>query len=385
LSELLDVQQGVVTRGQAISAGLSRHAIAARVETGRWQRLHRGVFVTFSGPIPRTSQLWGAVLRAGDDAVLSHHTAAELWGLSDAPSASIHATVPRQAGPLVIAGLALHYSARIPVARHPARLPPQAKLEETVLDLANISTSAEDAVGWPIKACQRRLTTPTRIAGALEERTRMRWRSDVADAIAVHRIGVHSPLELRYFRDVERKHGLLRGDRQVLVARGVARQYLDLRYTGYGVVVELDGVLAHSPENKNRDARRDNANTLNGYQTLRYGWAAVAYHACETAIEVFTLLRRNGYPGALRPCGKACPVSALKVWPVIGGQTFSANDALRITARSAERGGSGKGAGLGVRRRGGWGRRRGRGGSRRRAGRPGWRGPRRWGGRGAAG
>ena len=337
LGELLDVQQGVLTRGQAIGAGLSRHAIAARVETGRWQRLHRGVFVTFSGPIPRGAQLWGAVLRAGDDAVLSHHTAAELCGLSDAPSASIHVTVPRQAGPLVIPGLVLHYSARISDARHPARLPPQTKLEETVLDLADISTCAEDAVAWPIKACQRRLTTPTRIADALEDRTRMRWRGDVADAIAVHRVGVHSPLELRYFRDVERRHGLLRGDRQVLVSRGAAKQYLDVRYTGYGVVVELDGVLAHSPENKNRDARRDNANTLSGYHTLRYGWSAVAYHACETAIEVFTLLRRNGYLGALRPCGKACPVSALKVWPVIGGQTFSAIDAARITARSARR------------------------------------------------
>src|ERR1700677_3655472 len=173
LSELLDVQQGVVTRGQAISAGLSRHAIAARVETGRWQRLHRGVFVTFSGPIPRTSQLWGAVLRVGGDAVLSHHTAAELWGLSDAPSASIHVTVPRPAGPLIIPGLILHYSARVPVARHPARLPPPTKLEETVLDLAGPSTSAEDAVAWPIKACQRRLTTPDRIASALEERARI--------------------------------------------------------------------------------------------------------------------------------------------------------------------------------------------------------------------
>ena len=313
LGELLDVQQGVLTRGQAIGAGLSRHAITARLETGRWQRLHWGVFVTFSGPIPRTSQLWGAVLRVGDDAVLSHHTAAELWGLSDAPSASIHVTVPRQAGPLFIPDLVLHYSTRLPVARHPARLPPQTKLEETVLDLADISTSAEDAVAWPIKACQRRLTTPTRMAGALQDRTRMRWRGDVTDAIAMHRAGVHSPLELRYFRNVERRHGLLHGDRQVLIARGAARQYLDVCYTGYGVIVELDGALAHSPENKSRDARRDNANTLSGYRTLRYGWAAVAYHACETAIEVFTLLRRNGYTGAVRPCGEECPVSTLKI------------------------------------------------------------------------
>ena len=58
LSELLDLQQGVVTRAQAISAGLSRHAIAARVETGRWQRLHRGVFATFSGPACLGTVTW---------------------------------------------------------------------------------------------------------------------------------------------------------------------------------------------------------------------------------------------------------------------------------------------------------------------------------------
>ena len=75
-----------------------------------------------------------------------------------------------------------------------------------------------------------------------------------------------------------------------------------------GVVVELDGVLAHSPENSNRDARRDNANTLDGYQTLRYSWVPVAYHACETAQQVFELLRRNGYVGTLARCGKKCRI-----------------------------------------------------------------------------
>jgi len=287
---------------------VSKHIIAGRIESGQWQRLHRGVFAAFSGPVPRDALLWGAVLRAGDRAVLSHHTAAELWGLSDEPLEPIHVSVPRAAGALHVPGLAVHYSSRLPQARHPARLPPQTRLEDTVLDLAELARTAEDAVAWPIRACQRRLTTPGRLAGALEDRHRARWRGDVGDAIAVTRAGVHSPLELRYFRDVERRHGLVAGDRQVLVARGAARQYLDVRYSDYGVVVELDGVLAHSTDNRQQDARRDNANTLDGYQTLRYGWVPVAYHACETALQVFELLRRNGYCGTLRRCGKTCEI-----------------------------------------------------------------------------
>jgi very-short-patch-repair endonuclease len=308
LSQILEEQRGVLSHGQAIGAGVSRHIIAGRIESGRWQRLHRGVFATFSGPVPRDARLWGAVLRSGDRAVLSHHTAAELWKLCDDPLDPIHVSVPRQTGVLEVPGLVVHYSSRLPLARHPVRLPPRTKLEDTVLDLVELARTAEDAVAWPIKACQRRLTTPDRIMVALEDRHRVRWRVDVRDAIAITRVGVHSPLELRYFRDVERGHGLLRGDRQVLVTRGAARQYLDVRYSDYGVVVELDGILGHSPESGKQDARRDNANTLDGYQTLRYSWVSVAYHACQTAQQVFELLRRNGYRGTLRRCGKNCRI-----------------------------------------------------------------------------
>lgn len=316
LADTLDRQEGVLTREQALRAGLSSHLIAGRLKSGRWQRLHRGVFVTFNGPVPRVALLWGAVLRVGDNAVVSHHTAAELWRLSDEPSSAIHVSVPRQTGSFDIPGLVLHYSARLPGARHPARLPPQTTLEETVLDLAGLSRSAEDAAAWAIKACQRRLTTPDRITAALAARNRMRWRRDLADAIAEVPAGVHSPLELRYLRNVERKHGLPRGERQVLTIRGGVRQYADVRYTDYGVVVELDGVLAHTAESRRRDARRDNANTLDGFQTLRYDWVPVAYHACTVAREVADLLSQRGWHGSPRRCGKGCQVPALKIQPL---------------------------------------------------------------------
>jgi len=318
LADVLDRQEGVLTREQALRAGLSRGLIEGRLGSGRWQRLHKGVFATFSGPVPRAARLWGAVLRAGDDAVLSHHTAAEAWNLTDQSSPSIHVSVPRQAGSLIIPGLILHYSSRLPGARHPARLPPQTTLEETVLDLADASPTAEDAVAWAIKACQRRLSTPDRITAALASRNRARWRRDLTDAITEVTIGVHSPLELRYLRDVERRHGLPRGDRQAVTTRRGARQYTDVRYTQYGVVVELDGVMAHPAEARKYDSRRDNENTLGGFQTLRYGWVPVAYHACAVAREVADLLRHRGWQGTPRPCAKGCSATTLKIRPPYG-------------------------------------------------------------------
>ena len=52
------------------------------LRAGRWQVMHRGVYAAFNGTATRRAELWGALLRAGPDAVLSHQTAAELYGLT---------------------------------------------------------------------------------------------------------------------------------------------------------------------------------------------------------------------------------------------------------------------------------------------------------------
>ncbi|HEY6311195.1 MAG TPA: type IV toxin-antitoxin system AbiEi family antitoxin domain-containing protein, partial [Streptosporangiaceae bacterium] len=92
--ELAQGQAGAVSRQQLLDAGLNPQLIVRRIERGRWQRLYRGVYATFTGPPPRETWLWAAVLRAGNGAVLSHQTAAELHGLIDAPAESIFVTVP---------------------------------------------------------------------------------------------------------------------------------------------------------------------------------------------------------------------------------------------------------------------------------------------------
>ena len=72
-----------MTRRQALDAGMSLGAIAAKIRFGRWQRVHAGVYATFTGPVTRDAQLWAAVLAAGPGAQLSHQTAAEINRLTD--------------------------------------------------------------------------------------------------------------------------------------------------------------------------------------------------------------------------------------------------------------------------------------------------------------
>jgi hypothetical protein len=97
--EVVRGQAGIITRYQAIAVGHSTATVRARLDSGRWQRIFTGVYATFSGPLPRHSLLWAAVLRAGPGAALSHETAAELAGLVDRGSSAEHRdpTVARHA------------------------------------------------------------------------------------------------------------------------------------------------------------------------------------------------------------------------------------------------------------------------------------------------
>src|SRR5690349_8703684 len=78
-------QSGAVSRQQLLRAGIASKLINARLKRRRWQQLHWGVYAVFTGPVPRQTELWAVLLRAGPGAALSHLTAAELHGLCRFP------------------------------------------------------------------------------------------------------------------------------------------------------------------------------------------------------------------------------------------------------------------------------------------------------------
>jgi hypothetical protein len=299
-------QDGLISRPQALALGMTDAAIAWRLRTRRWQRVLPGVYATFSGRLDRRCRLRAVVLRAGPGSVLSHRTAAELWGLIAEPSGSIHVTVPRGTKVGRIPGVVLHHSARTDMACHPALSPPRTRVEETVLDLVASSETVDDALGWVFRACAGRHTTPVRLSTAMCLRRRLRWRAEVSRALGEAAAGVHSLLEHRYLNGVERRHGLPPGTRQLVTRRGRSRQYADVAYEEYGTIVELDGRAAHPEENRWTDIRRDRAQAADGRVTLRYSWAEVSTRSCAVAAEVARVLRQRGWTGDLRRCGQQC-------------------------------------------------------------------------------
>lgn len=305
--ELLSLQCGVISRCQALDAGLPGDVIRGRLRTGSWRQLQWGVYATFTGQPPREAMLWAAVLRSGASAILSHQTAAELDGLTDRISPAIHVTVPTAEHIRGATDLTIHRSSRIAVARHPALLPPRTRIEETVIDLTQTARDPGEAFHWLSRACGSRLTTAGRLQVALSQRKKARYRNELASGLAAIAEGVHSTLEYRYVRGVERPHGLPVAQRQARITLGRARRYLDNLYEEFGVAVELDGHAAHLVHDRWRDVHRDNALTGAGIITLRYNWTDVTERACEVATEISVLLRQRGWLATPRPCTPRCP------------------------------------------------------------------------------
>src|SRR5579864_9038352 len=100
-------QSGVISRPQALRAGLSTDMIKFRLRSGRWRLMHRGIYATFTGSPGRGAYLWAAVLSAGPGAVLSYQTAAELHGLADKATNPIHVTVPYERHVLAAEGISM--------------------------------------------------------------------------------------------------------------------------------------------------------------------------------------------------------------------------------------------------------------------------------------
>jgi hypothetical protein len=74
-------QQGVITRSDALTAGLSLRQIRYRVASGLWIQVSPGVYRHPSHPVTTEQRILAAVLGAGPAAAASHQSAAYLWGL----------------------------------------------------------------------------------------------------------------------------------------------------------------------------------------------------------------------------------------------------------------------------------------------------------------
>jgi Transcriptional regulator, AbiEi antitoxin len=82
IAELAGRQRGYVKRRQLLAAGLGAKAIDYRVRIGRLIPIYAGVYAVGHVPTLPQDRAFGALLACGPGAVLSHGSAATLWGCS---------------------------------------------------------------------------------------------------------------------------------------------------------------------------------------------------------------------------------------------------------------------------------------------------------------
>lgn len=300
---VLDRQQRVISRGQALDLGVTVDALAGLLGRGTWHRMAAGLYCT--DPRPTWEQwLHAGVLWAGEPCVIGGEAAAFQDDLvKDRPS-SIDLWVPvpvshrRPLGPWRLHG---DRYGRLELA---GGNPPRTRIEDTVLDVAWGSDEAR-AVSLLTRAIATRRTDETCLRDAMARRSKVRHRGLIEELTTGHH-GYESTLE--YFGDTKVlvPHGLPRGSTQV---RTLAWVRVDRLIEEYRLVLEFDGRAGHEGDGAFRDMARDNANTELGLRTLRLGWQDVTERPCRTARTIEKVLRQQGWRGEFKECPR-CAVPA---------------------------------------------------------------------------
>jgi hypothetical protein len=267
-------QHGVVARSQLLELGLHSQAINHRLERGRLHATRwRGVYAVGRPRLTRHGVLMAAVLAGGPGAVLSHRSAAELWGLWESMASAIEISVPARRRPRR-AGITVHRRTGLSqqdITTH--RGVPVTTPIQTLIDLATCST--RDEVEETINAADKlQLTDPETLRTAVGERGR-----EVGTAILRELLDrrtfvlTESRLE-RLFLPIARRAGLP----PPLTQQWINGYRVDFYWPDLGLVVETDGLRYHrTPQQQNADRWRDQAHTAAGLTAMRFSHAQVRY------------------------------------------------------------------------------------------------------------
>jgi predicted transcriptional regulator of viral defense system len=111
-------QHGAVSLAQLFEAGLGRHRVAHLVRCGWLRRRHYGVYLVGPLETPLTCAM-AAVLAYSPRGLLSHHSAAVLWGVCPPSLRRIHVTLVTGSGVHSRTGVHAHRCRSLdPAPRH---------------------------------------------------------------------------------------------------------------------------------------------------------------------------------------------------------------------------------------------------------------------------
>ena len=262
-------QHGVITRKQLLDLGYSAKAIRHRIADGRLHPVHKSTYSVGRPELERLGWWMAAVLACGPSAVLSHGSAAALWGMRRERPGPIEVSITSTALRRV-AGVIIHRRRfkRPDVTEHQGI--PVTSPVCTLIDLAaEIGRDVEAAVN---EADRLNLVDPETVRAALDE-TAPRPGVGVVRELLDRQTFKFTRSELeRRFRRLARDAGLPE-PQTCAVVNGFE---VDFYWPELPLIVETDGLRYHrTPTQQKKDRLRDQAHTAAGIPHLRFTHAQV--------------------------------------------------------------------------------------------------------------
>jgi very-short-patch-repair endonuclease len=281
----------VLSLAELRACGLSRTAVMVRVRNGRLHPVHPQVYAVGHANLPLEGRFLAAVKACGPGAVLSHVSAAALWGFVAWDERYPEVTVPRP-GTRLLKGVRVHRSSTLnppDVTRHHGiRLTSPAR---TLLDLASLLDARPLRRAVRQAQSLQRVST-TQLTEALARLAPRRGTKKLARIVATGPAPTRSELE-DVVLDLILRGGLAHPQvNEPLVVSG-RRVVPDFRWPAQRLVVEADGAAWHD----NKLAREDDAERqalleAHGERVLRVTWGQAIARPTQT----LTRLRAAGVP-----------------------------------------------------------------------------------------
>jgi len=265
---VMRAQDGLISRAQALDAGLSYDQVRHRCSVGEWHVVHPGVFRAAGiRPTPRAT-IRAAGLWAGPRAWVSGPAAACWWSMIERPPGIVEVTVPRSRFLRPPPGIAIRRS-------------DLDRADTIVYDGLPVTQEAYSAIYGAVclgadgpsmldRALQQ--SVPVLLAEQVLERyPHCRWSAAARRLLAAARDG-EAISERLLVRELRRAGigGWVLGHRVPLPGRTA---FVDLAFVAEHVGIEVDGWAWHqTPDRFRIDRRRQNGLVLAGWTVLRFTW-----------------------------------------------------------------------------------------------------------------
>ena len=288
LARLAYRQHGVVARRQLLALGFGDEAIKLRLAAGRLHAQHREVFAVGHSRVAAPGRRWAAVLAYSDEAVLSHRSAAALWGLARERPGLIHVTAGTgRQGIDRRAGIFIHRGRLHPEDRAERGGLPLTTVARTLFDFAEFADRRQLESAWE-EADRLNLLELKAVEGVCERgygrRALKPVRRLLADAHAATM--TRSPLEDAFATFCRERNLPTPSFNTTVLGFEV-----DALWPRERLAVEVDSWEFHSHRAAfERDRARDSALQAAGYRVLRVTHRRIRTEADRLAGEIRHLL-----------------------------------------------------------------------------------------------